>query len=316
MKASAVTTGSSFMPVSATQIASEVTDLYRFVVIVSTIACILCIGGMIYFAIRYRRKSASDKTAYMTHNNILEFLWSFIPFLIFVFLFAWGWKVYHAMRNPPLESLEIHVIGKQWLWEFQYKNGKSTSNELYVPIKTPIRLVMTSTDVLHSFFVPSFRIKQDVIPGKYTSLWFEAEQLGSFQVFCAELCGTAHSSMLAKINVLSTKDYADWIEKSESSLVSLSEKGKELTIKKGCVACHSDDDSIKVGPSFKGVFGKKRELMDNSKILADENYIRESLMNPKAKVAKGFPDGVMPTFQGQISDDELAAIIEYLKGLE
>jgi cytochrome c oxidase subunit II len=313
---SVLSISSSFMPAEVTKIASDVTDLYTFVVVVSAIACALIIGGMIYFVIKYRRKSANDKTAYITHNTYLEVLWSFIPLVIFLFLFGWGWKIFHEMRNVPQNVMEVHVTGKQWLWEFTYKSGRKVTNELYVPVNAPVRLIMTSEDVIHSFFIPSFRIKQDVVPGRYTALWFEAEKEGEFQIFCTEFCGTAHSTMLAKVHVLSNEEYMNWLESDPTAGKSLAEIGKGLLTTKGCIACHSEDGSAKVGPSFKGLFGSDRQFDGADSVKGDENYIRESILNPKAKVVKGFPAGVMPTFQGQIKDDEVNAIIEYFKTLK
>ncbi len=308
--------GGAFMPPAATQIAGEVDNLYSFLLWSSLVSCLILIGGMIYFVVKYKRKSASDKTPYISHNTFLEFLWSFIPLVFFLGFFAWGWWIYHEMRKMPENALEVHVFGRQWSWEFVYKSGKSAGNEFVVPVNTPVKLIMTSRDVLHSFYIPSMRIKQDVIPGRYTNLWFESNKLGDFHVFCTEYCGTSHSGMLAKVKVVSQADYEKWIQENDEGLT-LAQKGQKLYTDKGCVACHSTDGSPKVGPSWKGIFGQSaHEMADGQKVAVDENYIRESILNPNAKVVKGYPAGVMPAYQGQLSEDQVNALVEFIKSLK
>lgn len=307
---------SSFMPPTGTEIASQVDSIYGFLVWASLISCVILIGGMVYFVIKYKRKSANDKTAYITHNSFLEFLWSFIPLVIFMFVFGWGWKIYHDMRVAPKDAFELHVVGKQWMWDFVYKSGKKSVNEAVVPVGTNVKLIMTSEDVIHSFFIPSMRIKQDVVPGMYTSLWFKAEKLGDYNVFCTEYCGTAHSNMLAKLKVVSQEDFEKFLSEGDDSNLPLDQRGAKLYTAKGCVACHSVDGTTKVGPTLKAKFGSEETLDDGSKVMIDENYISESLLNPNAKVVKGFPKNVMPSFQGQLNEQELAALVEYMKTLK
>jgi len=307
--------GGSFMPPKATNIADQVDNLYSFLLWSSLVSCIILIGGMIYFVVKYKRRTDNDKTPYISHNTFLEFLWSFIPLVFFLGFFAWGWWVYHEMRQMPENSLEVHVFGRQWSWEFVYKSGKSSGNEFVVPVNTPVKLIMTSRDVLHSFYIPSMRIKQDVIPGQYTTLSFNSNKLGDFQVFCAEYCGTTHSGMLAKMRVVTQADYEKWIQENEEGMT-LAQKGQKYYTDKGCVACHSVDGTPKVGPTWKGAFGKERELADGSKAMSDENYLRESILNPNAKVVKGFPAGQMPTYQGQLNEDQVNALIEFIKSLK
>lgn len=307
--------GGSLMPAEVTDIAKQVTNLYSFLLWVSAISCFILIGGMIYFVLKYKRKTNNDKTPYITHNTFLEFLWSFIPLVIFMIVFGWGWHIYHQMRAMPDNALEVHVIGKQWAWDFMYKSGKVSANEFYVPVNTPIKLIMTSQDVIHSFYVPSMRIKQDVVPGRYTALTFNAEKLGDFQIFCTEFCGAAHSAMLGKVHVVSMEDYEKWLQENDEGL-SLVQKGEKYYNSKGCIACHNVDGTAKVGPSWKSLFGKNRELEDGSSASADENYLRESILQPNAKVVKGFPKGVMPSYQGQLNEQEVSALIEYIKELK
>lgn len=301
---------SSFAPTQATKIAEEWDSLYKFLLISSLVACLLLIGGMIYFVTKYRRKTNNDKTPYISHNTMLEFIWSFIPLVIFLIMFAWGWSLYHEMRVAPANAKEVHVYAQQWLWQFEYKNGKKLNNELVVPVGVPVKLIMSSKDVLHSFYVPSFRIKQDVVPGRYTDLWFQAEKLGEFHVFCTEYCGLDHSKMLAKLKVVPLDEYEKWLA---TSVELAGGAGGQLYNDKGCVACHSLDGSPKVGPSFKGLFGRNSIFEDGTEAKADENYIRESIMNSNAKTVKGFPKNVMPSFQGQLSEEDLTAVIEFIK---
>jgi cytochrome c oxidase subunit 2 len=306
--------GSAFMPAAVTDIAKQVDNLYSFLLWASGIACLILLGGMFFFVLKYKRKGPKDKTAYITHNTFLEFLWSFITLFIFLEVFGWGWLVYHQMRSMPDNALEVHVFARQWAWEFVYKSGKSSVNDFVVPVNTPIKLIMTSKDVIHSFFVPSMRMKQDVVPGRYTALWFNSEKLGDFQIFCTEYCGTAHSGMLAKVHVVGQDDYEKWLQENDEGLT-LAQKGQKLYSAKGCVACHSVDGSPKVGPSWKGLFGKTETLEDGT-VAVDENYLRESILQPNAKVVKGFPKGVMPPMQGQMNENEVNAVIEYIKELK
>lgn len=306
--------GNSFMPTQATDIAQQVDSLYSFLLWTSGIACAMIIGGMAYFAIKYKRKTNNDKTAYISHNTLAEFLWSFIPLVIFLAVFGWGWHIFHQMRNFPENALEIHVNGKQWAWDFTYKSGKKSGNEFYVPVNTPVKLIMTSEDVIHSFYIPSMRIKTDVVPGRYTAQWFNAEKLGDYHVFCTEYCGAAHSAMAATLHVVSQEDYEKWLQENEEGLT-LAQKGKKYYNDKGCAACHSIDGSVRVGPTWKGLFGKD-EVWEEGHGIADENYLRESILNPNAKIVKGYPKGVMPPYQGQLSENDVTALIEYIKELK
>lgn len=303
---------SAFMPPQATEISKQVDSLYSFLLWTSLISCAILIGGMIYFVLKYKRKTNTDKTAYISHNTFLEFLWSFIPLVIFLAVFGWGWWIYHQMQAAPANALEVHVFAKQWAWDFTYKSGKTTTNEFVVPVNTPVKLIMTSQDVLHSFYVPSMRIKQDVIPGRYTMLWFDSTKLGDFQIFCTEFCGAAHSAMLAKMKVVPMAEYEAWLQENDAELT-LSQLGKKLYNSKTCVACHSTGDNVQVGPGYKGLFGKTREFADGTTGVADENYLRDSILNPNGHIVKGFGAGLMPAFQGQLSERELNALIEFIK---
>lgn len=308
----------SFMPTQGTEIAKQVDNLYAFLLITSFISCVLVIGGMIYFVWKYRRKTQNDKTAYISHNTFLEFLWSFIPLVIFLAVFAWGWWIYHDMRTMPKDALEINVLGKQWAWEVEYKNGYKAVNEIVVPVNKDVKLLLTASDVLHSFFVPSFRIKQDAVPGRYTALWFNANKLGEFHIFCTEYCGTSHSGMIGRLRVVTQEEFDRYLEEGqEEGSLPLAKRGEKLFALKACASCHSvDNPSVKVGPSLFQKFGHEEEIEGGEKVKFDENYIRESILEPNKKIAKGFPKGVMPTFQGQLNENELNALVEYIKELK
>lgn len=305
---------STFMPVQGSQVAAQVDSLYMFLLVTSAIFCVLVIGGLIYFVLKYRRKSDDDKTAYISHNNFLEFLWSFIPFVLFMIMFGWGWHVFHQMRDFSKDSLEVHAVGQKWFWDFKYKSGKSSTGEFYVPVNTPIKLIMTSKDVLHSFFLPGMRIKQDVIPGRYTALAFTPNKEGTYQVFCTEYCGDQHSSMLAKMKVVSQEEYEQWLQEDATAGLSLVEVGQKVYEQK-CAVCHNTDAQRKVGPGFAGLYNSERQFTDGSSLVADENYLRESILVPNAKVVNGYP-AAMPSFQGQLSEDELSGLIEFIKSLK
>jgi cytochrome c oxidase subunit 2 len=307
----------SFSPTAASNIAAQWDNLYGFLIVSSAIGCAILLGGMIYFALKYKRKTEHDKTPYISHNTFLEFLWSFIPLVIFLAIFGWGWYLFHEMRTMPENGLEIHVRGKQWAWEMEYKSGVKTSNLIVAPVDKDVKLIMTSQDVLHSFYIPSFRIKQDVVPGMYTTMWFRADKMGEFHIFCAEYCGTEHSGMLGTLKVVSQADYDKWLEEeSQVGSLPLVKRGEKLFQVKACSSCHSNDNpSVKVGPALFKKFGTEEKIADGSTVKVDENYIRESILSPNAKIVNGFNPNIMPSFQGQLSETELAALVEYVKSL-
>lgn len=311
---SSVAYASTLTPVQGTTTAAQWDSLYKFILITSAIFCVLVIGGLMVFVIKYRRKTANDKTAYISHNNMLEFLWSFIPFVLFMILFGWGWFVYHQFRSTKADAIEIHVTGKKWSWDFAYKSGKTETSQLTVPVGQPIKLIMTSVDVIHSFFIPGMRIKQDVVPGRYTTLNFIPEKEGTFQVFCTEFCGKDHWNMRAKLNVVSKEKYEEWLKEADPyDGMDLVEVGRSVYQKKQCLGCHNLTHETLVGPGFQGLFGKKREFEDGTSLVADENYIRESVLSPKAKIVKGFPPAMSPF---TMKERELAGLIEFIKSLK
>jgi cytochrome c oxidase subunit 2 len=326
------------LPLEGTDVAVAWDHLYWFLFWLSVFFFILVIGGMLYFAIVYRHQKGK-KTKYIVDHHILEAVWTIVPTILLLGIFGWGWATYKKQVHAPADATEIRVIAKQWLWTFQYPDGRTEAAKLVVPLGKPVKLVMSSQDVIHSFFVPNFRVKEDVVPGMYTSVWFNPKVEGEHQVFCTEYCGTSHSGMLAKIIVLKPDQYELWkagkpytvagvkrksdeIEAERSSAarlagttIPLPKRGEELVKSKGCVACHTTDGTAKIGPSYKGIFGNQVELADGSKVTVDENYIRESIENPQAKVVKGF-NPVMPPFKDLIGEEDLNAIVAYIKSLK
>ncbi len=263
------------------------------------------------FGMKYRRRHGRE--AHQIEGSlILEIAWSIIPLGIFIVIFGWGAVIYFHQRTPPRDSSEIYVVGKQWMWKIQHPEGPREINELHIPIDKNIKLIMTSQDVIHSFFIPAFRIKQDVLPGRYTTVWFRATQTGTYHLFCAQFCGTEHSGMIGEVTVMSPADYQNWM--SGGAVVgSLAQNGQTLFQQLGCSTCHRFDVQGR-GPNLTGVFGKPVQLEDGRIVTADENYVRESVLVPAAKVVSGFKP-IMPPFQGQVSEEQLNALVAYVKSL-
>lgn len=300
--------------------AGEVDAVFLFIVAIGLFFFFLTQGFLIYFAVKYRRRKGEpeEETPQITHNSILEFIWVVIPSLLVLAIFVVGWWVYRDLQRPIPGAAEIQVTARQWLWEFRYPDGRKLLNELRVPAGKPVRLVMTSADVIHSLYIPDYRVKQDVLPGRYTSLWLEPLKTGTFVIHCAEYCGVGHSTMDASLIVMPAAEYEAWLTgktAEKEKIGSLEQRGKEIVEHSGCLACHSLDGSRKAGPSLKGLFGHQVELADGTTVIVDENYLRESIVDPNARVVKGFP-AVMPTYKGIIPDDDITAVIAYLKTLK
>lgn len=336
------------LPVAATDVARDWDGVYGFLLWTSIFFFVGIVIAMAIFVIKYR-KGVTKKSKYIHGHTGLEIIWTVIPTIIVLVMFWWGYLVYQKMIHAPADSMEVHVIGKQWLWQFVYKNGNSSIGDLYVPVNKPVKLIMSSEDVLHSFFIPNFRVKSDVVPGMYTYIWFEAKVPGIHQIFCTEYCGTSHSGMLGRVVVLTPEQWKDWqlgkkidvnalpadpsfpgfranmlgegLPNAQASggggsgELSLAEKGKGIMSAKGCVACHSSDGSRLVGPSYKGIWGKEEKLADGNTVKVDENYIRESIENPTAKLVEGYPPS-MPPYKGLLTEEEILAVIEYIKSLK
>jgi cytochrome c oxidase subunit 2 len=291
------------------------------VTIISVICTVAIVGTMLYFAVVYRRRGELDhETPAIEGNNTLEVLWTVFPTIICIWVAYLGYESFEAIRTVPENAMEINVVGRRWAWDFEYKNGKQTTGQLVVPVDEPIKLVMTSKDVLHSFFLPVMRTKMDVIPGRYTYQWFRPIKTGDFQVFCTEYCGKEHSGMLARLKVLPRAEFDRWLaddsEAKKLAALGPSELGKSLYKTKSCNTCHSLDGTRLVGPSWLKLFGKEGSFADGSKYKADENYIKESILEPQKHIVEGYPAGGMPPYAGQLSDDDIRGIIAFIKTLD
>jgi len=301
-----------FFPQQASAQAGQVDAIYFFMVAVTAFFSILIAGLVVAFAIKYRRRHR-DEVGYAIHGSLaLELLWTVIPFFIVMVMFVWGAKVFFDMYRPPAGAMEIYVVGKQWMWKVQHMDGQREINELHVPVGRPVKLIMGSEDVLHSYYIPAFRVKADVIPGRYNELWFTATKAGTYRLFCAEYCGTKHSGMVGSVVALEPQDFQAWLSggKASESPVAAGEKlFQDLT----CNTCHMTASQGR-GPVLTNLFGKPVELQDGSKVVADEGYLRESIVNPQAKIVAGFQP-IMPTFQGLVTEEQLLQLISYVRSL-
>lgn len=296
-------------PAQASTIAGDIDLLYFFI-------CAICVifGGMIFVAcialpIMYPRRSDDDRPAEIHGNTTLEIAWSIPPFVVSMVLFGWGGWLFFEMATPPRDAMTYYAVGKQWMWKVQHPTGHREINDLHIPVNKPIRIVMTSEDVLHDYYIPAFRVKKDVVPGRYTDLWFEATQTGEFHLFCAEYCGTEHSLMVGTVYVMDQDDYDAWLIATAEEETP-AEAGERLFFAKRCNTCHMEGR----GPSLEGVFGRQVRLSDGTMARADEGYIREAILHPGSQVVENF-DRIMPTFQGQFSEEEVLEIMAYLKTL-
>ncbi len=312
-------TGTIFMPPGSSTIASEVDALFYFIFWVGLVFFVGVVTATLYFVFRFRRRKqeAEGVTTGATHNTTLEIVWTVIPTILVFIVFAWSFKTYLKMNIAPGEAIEIKATGQKWFWTFDYPDGRNTMNELVVPVDQPVEMLLSSKDVIHSFYVPNFRVKMDVLPNRYTSLWFEATDVGTYDLFCAEYCGKGHSEMLAVVKVLSEDDYAEWLAKGDvvDMNIPLPELGEQLYTSKACNACHSLDGSKLVGPTFKGAFGSTVKHTDGSSAITDENYLRQSIMDPQSQVIEGYAP-VMPAYQGLLKDREIDGLVAYIKSLK
>lgn len=306
-----------WLPEQISTIAARVDADWNFVFWLSTFFFVLVVGIMFYFVFRYKSGPGGKPTSTVTHHTGLEVFWSVIPSILVIFLFWQSYQTYLDMIVPPDGAREIRVTGQKWNWLFTYPNGWIDS-DLHIPLGEPVTLILSSEDVIHALFIPGARLKLDVIPGRYRKMWFEPTKVGVYDIFCAEYCGTEHSSMLAKLYVHETReDYEAWLTDASNlhDKFPPAEVGEILYNKLGCKQCHSVDGTAGIAPTFSGLFGTEEVLVDGDRVLVDDNYIRESILEPKAKVTAGF-DPVMPTFQGRLKDVDIEAIIAYLKTLE
>jgi cytochrome c oxidase subunit 2 len=308
--------GRSFwLPAQRSVHGARVDDLFYFIFWISVFFFFVILAMATFFILRYRRRGEIAAQDSAHHNIGLELIWSGIPLAIVLVIFVMGFRAYMDLATPPENSYEILATAQRWNWSFTYPNGYVDS-ELHVPVERPVKLTMSSQDVIHSFFVPELRVKQDVVPGRYTQAWFQVTEPFEGTVLCAEYCGTSHSRMQSRFVAHAPGEFDAWLEKAADFVSRLppAEAGKLLYEKRGCQQCHSIDGKGGIGPTFLGSFGSRRQFVDGSTGTVDENYIRESVLNPRAKLVAGF-DPVMPTFQGRLKDPEVQAIIEYIKSL-
>ncbi len=301
-----------FSPEQASTFAENVDALYGFLWALTVLFGVGITLTIFYFAVKYRRRSEDEIPRPVRPAMRLEIAWTVIPFIISMGIFAWGASIYYKMYRTPDEGLDIYVVGKQWMWKFQHLDGQREINELHIPYGRRVKLTMTTEDVIHSFYVPAFRIKMDVVPGKYSSVWFEPTKPGRYQLFCAEYCGTSHSGMIGWVDVMDSSEYQAWLSggAGEGSLAS---SGQKLFQDLACNTCHKSDGQGR-GPKLDGLFGSQVQLQDGQKVVADESYVRESILNPKAKIVAGF-QAIMPTFQGLVSEEQLLQLIAYVRSL-
>lgn len=314
------------MPEQASDVAANYDQLFFSLTALVTVCFVLIIGAGIYFVVKYRARGPENDAVEIPHNTVLEVAWSVIPLLVCIGLFAWGFKIYLEQVVPPKDALEIRVTGQKWNWVFEYPDGTTTGGKnaiMGVPINKPVKLIITSRDVLHSFFVPSFRNKMDAVPNRYTTMWFKANKLGDQQVFCAEYCGTDHSDMMAQVRVMTEEKFAAWLKKmGDDPTLAPEKKGEKIFAGKGgCTACHavkseSDQPQPVIGPRLYKAFGRSETLTDGTTVTVDDNYVRESIEYPNRKTVAGFQAGAMPTFKGVLTDKEISDLIAYIKSLK
>jgi len=305
--------GPPLFPESASTIAPRVDALYFFLLAIAVFFGLLIAGLIVYFALKFHRREPDAIGANIHGSLALEVGWTVIPLMITMVIFVWGASVYFAMARAPEETLNIYVVGKQWMWKFQHLDGQREINELHVPVGRAVKLITTSEDVIHDFFVPAFRVKADVIPGRYVNIWFQATKPGRYRLFCAEYCGTRHSGMIGEVVVMEPSEYQAWLGggAAEGSLASA---GAKLFQDLACNTCHRPDAQGRV-PVLEGLFGKTVQLQSGETVTVDEAYVRESILQPAAKVTAGFQP-IMPTFQGLVTEEQLLELVEYVKSLQ
>ena len=301
------------VPDSASTFSWQVDALYFYLSGVTLFFSLLISAVLIFFVIRYRRRTPYEIPRPVAGSHKLETVWTIIPFIIAMTMFGWGARVYFTQYKAPADAIEVYVVGKQWMWKLQHATGQREINQLHVPVGRKVKLIMTSEDVIHDFFVPAFRTKADVVPGKYTTLWFEATKPGTYHLFCAEYCGMNHSGMIGSVIVMEPREFDNWLSGNTSNTTPAA-AGQQLFQTLGCASCHGTNGEGGRGPVLAGAFGKEADLQDGRKPIVDEAYVRESIINPQAKLVRGFGP-IMPTFQGQISEDQLVQLVAFIKSL-
>src|SRR5213080_865688 len=301
------------VPESASTLSGEVDALYFYISGVTVFFTLLISALVLFFVIRYRRRNPFEIPRPIEGSMKLETLWSVIPLLIAMSIFLWGAKLYFAEYRPPANALEVYVVGKQWMWKFQHATGQREINELHVPVGRKVKLIMATEDVIHDLFVPAFRIKTDVVPGKYTTEWFEATRPGRYHFFCAEYCGMNHSGMGGWVVVMEPTEFDNWLS-GNANQMSPAAAGQQMFESLGCVSCHGANGEGGRGPALLGVYGSKVVLSGGQSVNADDGYVRESILTPQAKIVNGFGP-IMPSFQGQVNEEQLLQLVAFVKSL-
>lgn len=300
-------------PEQASSFAWQVDALYFYIIAICLFFGVAVVIAASWFALRYRETEKFVAGADIHGSNVLELTWTAIPFVIAMTIFVFGTYVFFNLYRMPADTMDIYVVGKQWMWKFQHGTGQREINELHIPVGRKIKLVMTTEDVIHDVFIPAFRTKADVVPGRYTYLWFEATKPGKYRLYCAEYCGLNHSGMGGWVYVMEQRDYDNWLAGNVTNQTPV-EAGQDLFQNKlGCASCHQDNNSGR-GPMLKGIFGKDQKLTNGQTVKIDDNYIRDSILNPQGQIAEGYQP-IMPTFKGQVSEDQLNHIVAYIKSL-
>ena len=302
-----------FFPQQASEQAATIDALYFFLVAVTGFFTLLIAILVVVFAIRFRRKYDKEVGEAIHGSLALELMWTFIPLGICMVMFVWGAQVFFHMTRAPKGAMEIYVVGKQWMWKAQHMDGASEINELHVPVGRPVKLTMGSEDVIHSFFIPDFRVKADVVPGRYNTMWFTASKPGKYHIFCTQYCGTKHSAMIGTVTALEATEYQAWLS-GGAATGTMAEKGAKLFADLSCNTCHLETSQGR-GPVLKGVYAKQALLSNGQTVAVDDAYIRESILNPQAKIVAGFQP-LMPTFQGLVTEEQLLQLIAYVKSLK
>jgi cytochrome c oxidase subunit II len=305
--------GFPFIPESASTYSGDVDALYFYISGVTVFFTLLISFVIIFFVVKYRRRNPFEIPRPIEGSTKLETLWSVIPLLIAMSIFFWGAKVYFNQYRPPKNAVEVYVVGKQWMWKFQHATGQREINELHIPVGRKIRLIMATEDVIHDVFVPAFRIKADVVPGRYTTEWFEATKPGRYHFFCAEYCGMNHSGMGGYVVVMEPTEFENWLS-GNANQMSPAAAGQQMFESLGCASCHGANAEGGRGPALLGLFGNNAVLNNGQTVRADEGYIRESILNPQAKIVTGFGP-IMPSFQGQLNEEQLLQLVAYVKSL-
>ncbi len=301
-----------FLPATASAHAGEMNWLFAALVATSVFILLLVFGLMIAFCVRYRKGSSAERGNRMRKTWRVEVAWTAATFVLFLGLYAWGANLYIALHHPPADATDIYVVGKQWMWKVEHPGGQKEIDALHVPVGRPVRLVLSSEDVIHDFAIPAFRIRQDAVPGRYEVLWFIPTEVGEYHLFCAEFCGTEHSHMGGTVTVMETGDFQRWLD-GQGSGETLAQEGAALFRQYGCSGCHGAASTVHA-PPLEGLFGRPVPLASGGTVIADDRYIRDSILMPKAQVAAGYP-AVMPSFAGQIGEDDLLKLVAYIKSL-